>query len=436
MEKRESVWKAQSNLPQFERLDGSRKTDVLIIGGGMAGILCAYFLQKAGIDYVLVEGKKICCGVTQNTTAKISAAHGLIYDKLLRQAGEERAKLYLEANLKAIQSFGELCRGMDCDYKEVASYVYSLDNRKKLEDEADALRHLGWDAKVVDTPKLPMQTKGAVYMEHQAQFHPLKFAAKIAQGLTIYEDTFVKEFKDHTAVTDRGDITYRKVIFTTHFPIDNKHGLYFLKMYQHRSYVITLENAKDVEGIYIDEDMKGLSFRNDKDLLFLGGGSHRTGKQGGCWQELKEFAHQYYPDASIKYAWAAQDCMTLDNIPYIGAYGKHMPDGLVATGFNKWGMTSSMLAAQILTDQILEKENPYAEVFNPSRSMWKPQLAVNGLEAVVSLLTPSKPRCPHLGCVLKWNSAERTWDCPCHGSRFDAEGRLLNNPATGDLKRK
>lgn len=436
MEKRESVWKAQSNLPQFERLDGSRKTDVLIIGGGMAGLLCAYFLQKAGIDYVLVEGRKICCGVTQNTTAKISAAHGLIYDKLLRQAGEERAKLYLEANLKAIQSFGELCRGMDCDYKEVASYVYSLDNRKKLEDEADALRHLGWDAKVVDTSKLPMQTKGAVYMEHQAQFHPLKFAAKIAQGLTIYEDTFVKEFKDHTAVTDRGDITYRKVIFTTHFPIDNKHGLYFLKMYQHRSYVITLENAKDVEGIYIDEDKKGLSFRNDKDLLFLGGGSHRTGKQGGCWQELKEFAHQYYPDASVRYAWAAQDCMTLDNIPYIGAYGKHMPDGLVATGFNKWGMTSSMLAAQILTDRILEKENPYAEVFNPSRSMWKPQLAVNGLEAVVSLLTPSKPRCPHLGCVLKWNSAERTWDCPCHGSRFDAEGRLLNNPATGDLKRK
>ena len=436
MEKRESVWKAQSNLPQFERLDGSRKTDVLIICGGMAGILCAYFLQKAGVDYVLVEGRKICSGVTQNTTAKISAAHGLIYDKLLRQAGEERAKLYLEANLKAIQSFGELCRGMDCDYKEVASYVYSLDNRKKIEDEADALRHLGWDAKVVDTPKLPMQTKGAVYMDHQAQFHPLKFAAKIAQGLIIYEDTFVKEFKDHTAVTDRGDITYKKVIFTTHFPIDNKHGLYFLKMYQHRSYVIALENAKDVEGIYIDEDKKGLSFRNDKDLLFLGGGSHRTGKQGGCWQELKEFAHQYYPDASVRYAWAAQDCMTLDNIPYIGAYGKHMPDGLVATGFNKWGMTSSMIAAQVLADQILEKENPYAEVFNPSRSMWKPQLAVNGLEAVVSLLTPSKPRCPHLGCVLKWNSAERTWDCPCHGSRFDQEGRLLNNPANGDLKRK
>ena len=314
MEKRESVWKAQSNLPQFERLDGSRKTDVLIIGGGMAGILCAYFLQKAGVDYVLVEGRKICSGVTQNTTAKISAAHGLIYDKLLRQAGEERAKLYLEANLKAIQSFGELCRGMDCDYKEVASYVYSLDNRKKIEDEADALRHLGWDAKVVDTPKLPMQTKGAVYMDHQAQFHPLKFAAKIAQGLIIYEDTFVKEFKDHTAVTDRGDITYKKVIFTTHFPIDNKHGLYFLKMYQHRSYVIALESAKDERGIYIDEDKKGLSFRNDKDLLFLGGGSHRTGKQGGCWQELKEFAHQYYPDASVRYAWAAQDLWRQDLI--------------------------------------------------------------------------------------------------------------------------
>lgn len=435
MEKRESVWNVQSSMPHFEKLNGSIKTDVLIIGGGMAGVLCAYFLQKAGVDYVLVEGKKICCGVTQNTTAKISAAHGLIYNELLHQAGQERAKRYLEANLKAVQSFGELCRGIDCDYKEVTSYVYSLDNRKKLEDEADALRHLGWDAAILETPKLPMQTMGAVCMEHQAQFHPLKFVAKIAHGLTIYEDTFVKEFKDHTAVTESGNITYRKVIFATHFPIDNKHGLYFLKMYQHRSYVIALENAEDVEGIYIDENRKGMSFRNYKDLLFLGGGSHRTGKKGCCWQELKEAAHQYYPEASIKYAWAAQDCMTLDHIPYIGVYGKHMPDGFVATGFNKWGMTSSMIAAHILTDQILEKENSYGKIFAPSRSIWKLQLAVNGLEAVFNLLTPSKPRCPHLGCALKWNPAERTWDCPCHGSRFDKEGRLLDNPANGDLKK-
>lgn len=436
MEKKESVWAAQIELPHFDTLEGSRNTDVLIIGGGMAGILCAYFLQKAGVEYILVERRKICSGVTQNTTAKISAAHGLIYHKLLCQAGQEKSKMYLEANLKAVQSFGELCRGMDCDYKEVTSYVYSLEDRKKLEDEADALRHLGCNAGIVETPKLPMQTKGAVYMEHQAQFHPLKFVAGIARGLNIYENTFVKEFMDHTAVTDRGNITYKKVIFATHFPIDNKHGLYFLKMYQHRSYVIALENAEDVQGIYVDEAKEGFSFRNDKKLLFLGGGSHRTGKQGGGWQELKEFAHRCYPEASIKYAWAAQDCMTLDHVPYIGTYGKHMPDGLVATGFNKWGMTSSMVAAKILTDQILGKENPYGEVFAPARSMWKPQLLVNELEAVVNLLTPSKPRCPHLGCALKWNQAERTWDCPCHGSRFDREGMLLNNPANGNLKSK
>lgn len=428
----DSVWTQQVDLPHFNRLDGSRKTDVLIIGGGITGILCAYFLEKAGVDYTLVEGRTICSGITKDTTAKITAAHGLIYDRLLRHAGQEKAKLYLEANQKAVQKYAELCRNIDCDFEEKTSYIYSLDNRQKLEDEAEALWRIGYKAKMADTTELPFQTAGAVCMEGQAQFHPLKFISEIARGLHIYENTFVKEFGDHTAVTDRGTITWQKLIFATHFPIDNKHGMYFLKMYQHRSYVIALENAADVQGMYIDEAAGGMSFRNYGDLLLLGGGSHRTGKQGGNWRELRDFAGHYYPQAVQRYAWATQDCMTLDRVPYIGLYAKHMPDCFVATGFNKWGMTSSMVAAMILTDQILEKENPYTGVFDPSRSMWKPQLAVNTWEALTNLLTPTKNRCPHLGCALKWNKAERTWDCPCHGSRFDKEGTVLDNPANGN----
>lgn len=429
-----SIWTETAGLPQFESLAGDIRTDVLIIGGGMAGILCAYFLQAQGVDYTLVEGRTLCAGITKNTTAKITSQHGLMYAKLLKDMGAEKAKRYLEANQAAVKNYFELCQKTDCDFEEKTAYVYSLEDWSMLEEEAEALRQLGYEATVSQPEELPFQTAGAIGFLHQAQFHPLKFAATIARGLHIYERTFVKEFRDHTAVTEKGEITFQKVIFATHFPIDNKHGMYFLKMYQHRSYVIALRNAAEVSGMYLDAAKGGMSFRNYKNLLLIGGGAHRTGKRGGNWQELRDFACLHYPGSVEEYAWATQDCMTLDGVPYIGPYAKHMPDCFVATGFHKWGMTSSMVAAELLTDMVLEKENPYAEVFDPSRSMWKPQLLLNGWEALTNLLSISQKRCPHLGCALKWNEVEHSWDCPCHGSRFDEEGRVLDNPANGNKK--
>ena len=194
-------------------------------------------------------------------------------------------------------------------------------------------------------------------------------------------------------------------------------------------------NAKIFEGMYVDDDLKGLSFRNYGDLLLIGGGSHRTGKSGGNWEELHIFAKKHFPDAKLKFDWATQDCMSLDSVPYIGNYSAHTPNLFVATGFNKWGMTSSMAAAKILCDMVCGKVNENAEAFSPSRSILKPQLVVNGVESVVNLITPTTKRCPHLGCVLKYNKTEHSWDCPCHGSRFEENGKLINNPATDD-KRK
>lgn len=427
-----SIWTDSVSLPEFKKLKGDMKTDVLIIGGGMCGILCAYFLQMAGVDYVLAEASSIGCGITKNTTAKITSQHGLIYQKLLNSYGPENAMMYLQANETALSKYRELAQNTDCDFEEKDAYTYSMKDRQKVENEINALNAIGFSAEFVQNLPLPFETKGAVRFRNQAQFHPLKFIAGIAKNLNIYEHTFIRNISDHTALTDSGTITAEKIIVATHFPFLNKHGSYFLKMYQHRSYVIALENAPDVKGMYVDEAQKGMSFRNYKNLLFIGGGDHRTGKQGGNWKELREFSKKYYPNAVETYTWATQDCVSLDSIPYIGNYSRNTPNLYAATGFNKWGMTSSMAAAMILTDMVTGKENQWQKIFSPSRSMLKPQLLVNGFEATVNLLTPSLRRCPHMGCSLKWNSSEHTWDCPCHGSRFEENGTLIDNPAKKD----
>ena len=429
---KKSVWTDGVKLPSFKALRKDVKTDVLIIGGGLCGLLCAYFLSRAGINYVLVEGSKIASGTTKNTTAKITFQHGLIYHKLIKEYGIEKAGMYLKAHMQAFLEYEKLGKILDCDYKTKDAYTYSLTDRAKTEDEVLAVNRLGYDALFTEKTELPFKIRGAVRFKNQAQFNPLKFVSQIANGLNVYENTFVREYTPDGIITDRGKIRAEKIIVTTHFPFLNKHGSYFLKLYQHRSYVSAFENMCNLQGMYVDEDKKGMSFRGYGNLTLVGGGGHRTGKQGGCWEELDDFAKKYYPDAKLKYQWAAQDCMSLDGIPYIGQYSKNTSNVYVATGFNKWGITSSMVSAMLLTDMIQGKTNDFAEVFSPQRNMIKPQLFVNGFEATVNLVTPTAKRCPHLGCALKWNKAEHTWDCPCHGSRFEEDGKLIDNPATGD----
>lgn len=431
-----SVWTDNSHMPVFDSLKKDIKTDVLVIGGGIAGILCAHMLKEASIDYVLVESDTICNGITHNTTAKITFQHGLIYDKLMHRFGEEKAKMYLDANREAFQKFARLCQNMDCDYEIKSSFVYSLFDGNKIEREINTLNKIGLDAEYDSCQSLPFSVAGAVKFKDQAQFNPLKFLSVIAKDLTIYEHTKVQELVGTKANTNHGIITANRIIVTTHFPFINKHGSYFLKMYQHRSYVMALNKAPDLHGMYVDEAQKGMSFRNYKDLLLIGGGDHKTGRKGGNWEELRNFAVKHYPQSVEQYHWATQDCMTLDNIPYIGQYSSNSENIYTATGFNKWGMTSSMLSAMILLDLIKGNGSPYAAIFSPSRTILRPQLAINAFNAVTNLLTPTPKRCPHMGCALKWNANEHTWDCPCHGSRFKSNGELIDNPATRPLKIK
>lgn len=244
-----SIWLQSATRPKFPALRENLHTDVLIIGGGIAGLLCAYRLQQAGVDYVLAEANTICSGITKNTTAKLTAQHGLIYHKLLQKFGEEKAKLYLEANQAALEDYRLLCRDIDCDFCPQDNYIYALDGTQKLEQELSALQKLGARAEFCRNLPLPIPTAGAVKFPDQAQFHPLKFLSAIANGLRIYEHTPIRLLAPGLAKTDRVVISAEKIIVATHFPILNTHGSYFLKMFQHRSYCLALESVPIPDGM-------------------------------------------------------------------------------------------------------------------------------------------------------------------------------------------
>ena len=430
----DSIWFENIQMPSFLQLDGNLQTDVLIIGGGLTGLLCAWKLTRAGVDCVVIEQNRIMSGVSGRTTAKLTAQHGLIYEKLLKTHGLEKTKLYWQANWDAVTELAEIAQSLDCDFQFQNSYLYTTGSTKKLESEMAACLQLGIPVQWEKTLPLPFPVTDGLKLPDQGQFHPLKLAAQLAKGLRIYENTKGLAFEGNRVHTTNGTITAKKIIVASHFPMLNKHGAYFLKLYQQRSYVIALEKAKQPEGMYLDCAENGLSLRSTGNYLLLGGGGHRTGKQGLNWRLPEAVAAKYYPDAKIVARWATQDCMTLDGMPYIGRYSSAIPYLYVATGFQKWGMSTSMAAASILTDLIQNRENPYASLFSPQRSMMHKQLFVNALETTANLLLPTKPRCPHLGCALHWNEAEHSWDCSCHGSRFDGKGRVLNNPATDDMK--
>ncbi|MBQ6838006.1 MAG: FAD-dependent oxidoreductase [Clostridia bacterium] len=431
----DSIWSEASKNDGFPQLKGDLKTDVVIVGGGLAGVLCLKELTDRGVDCVLLEAKSIGSGITKNTTAKITFQHGLIYDKLIKNVGLEKAKQYLTANKNALEKFKKMAEEFPCDFEEKDAFVYSATDRIKIENEIKAYEKLGFSAEFISSIPLPVECIGAVKVKNQAQFNPLEFLFSVAKGLRIYENTKVLEFMPEKVVCSGGTVTAKRIIVATHFPIINKHGGYSLKLYQDRSYVIAVKNGPDVKGMYLEDRGNSFSFRNYKNYLLIGSGSHRTGKKSVGYKASEDFCKKNFPDARIEYRFATQDCMSLDGIPYIGKYSKGSENLYVATGFNKWGMTSSMVCADILSDIITGVKNPYTDVFSPSRSSLHLKLFENIFHSVVGLITPTAPRCPHMGCALKYNKEEHSWDCPCHGSRFTQKGELIDNPATDDLNK-
>lgn len=429
-----SLWHDTANLPRFPALSRDTSCDVLVIGGGMAGLLTLHELCRRGVDCLLVEAERIGSGTTGGTTAVLSAQHDTLYADLIRSFGRDQAKAVLYANLSAVEQYRALCARIPCDFSEAPSCLYTLSSPARLEREASAVQSLGFPARFTQQTELPLPVRGAVFFPGMAQFHPLRFLAGLVPGLPICENTRALRIEPGAVHTNRGVIRARRVIVCTHFPILNRRGLYFMKQYQMRSFVLALKNAPALHGTYAGTERGGLYFRSYGDLLLVGGGDHRTGKSGGGFDCVEAFVRRTWPQARVAYRWAAQDCMSLDGVPYIGPYSPHTPGLFVATGFNEWGMTTSMVASRLLADAVTGQPNPYARAFAPQRSLVHPQLLGNLFETTLGLLWPTSRRCTHLGCALHWNPQEHTWDCSCHGSRYAPDGKLLDNPALHDRR--
>lgn len=451
------------------------ETEVAVVGGGIAGILTAYYLKSYGLRTVVLEAETVGSGVTSGTTAKITYGHNFIYKRLIDEIGIELTRQYSLSNQLALKQYRDLIEKLeiDCDYEELPMYVYSLKDTELVKAEIEAASSVYLDAEFAVDIEIPVLTRGAVRYPNQAQFNPLKFLNYISGDLEIYEHTLVTKINGHTLHTSSGTLHAKHIVIASHYPFINIPGFYFMKMYQSRSYALALKNVPELNAMYTDGIAGGYSYRSFKDYLIFSGNGHRTGQNlnGGYYQILREAIADSYPLAKEVMHWSAQDCMTLDGIPYIGQYSVYKPYLYVATGFGKWGMTSSMVAAMLLTDAITGESNPFAEVYSPKRlnikaskqnfhdhlkcsfhnlitqNLEKPVMTLDALPndhgAIIDngnthlgayrdengdvFLVPAK--CPHMGCALTWNPDDKTWDCPCHGTRLDYKGNILENPA-------
>nr|WP_240338513.1 FAD-dependent oxidoreductase [Peribacillus alkalitolerans] len=494
----EPYWRSSTDLEEFPTLNESISTPTLVVGGGITGITTAYLLAKAGIRTVLVEAGKVLNGTTGHTTAKITAQHDVIYDELIQHFGKDQAKLYYESNIEAGKFIKKLVdeHQISCDYSIQDAYLYSTTpkGKQQLEKEAEAYKELGINGELQLETKLPFETTAALSMKDQAQFHPLHYLKHllddfIKMGGTVYENTTAKsvEEADHPIVTTHlgYTISCNHLVIASHFPFYDWRGLYFTRMHAERSYVLAIKSKTAFPGgMYLSVDNPTRSLRSvqidGSEHILVGGESHKTG-QGiptiEHYEALQKFAEEHFELEEIAYRWSAQDLITLDKIPYIGPITSRSEHIYVATGFRKWGMTTSTLAAQIISDAIAQRENRYSELFHPSRFKPDPSIKelvvqnadvakhlVEGKLEIVQMhpedlqndeggvvkfegkragayrnelgqLHIVDTTCTHLGCELEWNSGDRTWDCPCHASRFSVEGQVIEGPAKKPLKK-
>jgi glycine/D-amino acid oxidase-like deaminating enzyme/nitrite reductase/ring-hydroxylating ferredoxin subunit len=498
MERHASFWIETAEAETFPTLSADLHVDVAIVGGGIVGVMGARFLKEAGKTVAILEARRVVQGVTGHTTAKVTSLHTLIYDELIRKFGDEKAHRYAESNQAALEIIRRLCEehDIDCDFNERSAYTYTIndDHVEAIEKEVEAARSLGLPAQYHDEIPAPFAVKAAIQFSGQAEFHPRKFLLPLVKsipghGSYVFENTRVTGIEEGNpcrVVTEGGKtVTADDVIVATNMPIINK-GLFFARAEPSRGYALVMDVPQDrvPDGMLINVGAPTHSVRsashNGRRVLILAGEGHHVGEGANHrnhWDRLEQWARKDLGATDHLYRWSTQDYYSLDKVPFIGKMTPADDHLYTATGFSAWGMTNGVVSGRLLADLICDVGNPWAEVYDPNRISVKSlpsfvkkgghdakrlvgdrlkrqsgteeagELApgagaifdVDGTKVAVcregdGTLHGVSAACTHLGCIVSWNDAERSWDCPCHGSRFATDGTVLQGPATKPLE--
>ncbi len=383
-----SLWIETTEKKAYPKLEKNVSCDVCIIGGGITGLTLGYLLFKKGISFKILERNEICSGVTANTTGKLTSQHGLFYNYLVTTFGKDTALKYLHSNEDAIVQIKNIIDNekIDCDFEWQDSFVYTNDEKEleKIKLEVKTLNELDFPAYFKEDLPLPFKTLGGIGFPKQAQFHARKYCLGLASSFkadSIYEHSKVVDVEKNnngykTTCENGCEVSSKFVVVASHYPILNFPGFYFLKMYQDKSYIIAVDTKTDVfKGMYITSNTPVTSFRtaivNGKRLLLVGGSDHKTGDTSvdiaSSYSNLENFVKTLYPEAEILYRWSTEDCITLDKLPYIGCFSKFLPNVYVATGFKKWGMTTSYVAANSIFHEIIGNSLEYSSIYRATR---------------------------------------------------------------------
>jgi glycine/D-amino acid oxidase-like deaminating enzyme/nitrite reductase/ring-hydroxylating ferredoxin subunit len=498
-----SLWLETTGRTDYAPLDRDRRVDTAVVGGGITGVTAALHAAEAGQSVALLESDRIVKGITGKTTAKVTAQHGLIYDDLLDKHGREAAHQYARANSAAIEEVAERVEGhdIDCDFQRLPAYTYaaSEDQRGTVNREATVAEGLDLPAEFVADPPFPAEASGAVRFDEQAQFHPRKYLLALADEIPdagdeadVFEQTKVTSVDDRDGgdychvETDRGTVTAKSVLLTTHFPIEDP-AFYFARQYPKRSCVLAVELAEEPpKGMFYRDESPYFSVRPhptaEGPMVLVGGQNHKTGQGGSTaerYRKLDRQTRRHFDVESVEYRWSTQDYVSTDNIPFVGELSPTTEGVYVATGFGGWGMTNGTAAGTMLAAFARGEDPRWAEAFDPNRIVpeaagkelvsenlnvgkeftkdWAkspfrgedPEVAPGEGEVVRrgneqlavardddGELHVTSAVCTHMDCIVHWNDAEQSWDCPCHGSRFSMDGEVLDGPAVECLPKR